>query len=364
MEIILSYIAPNRSSKMYKKVIIIIVTSFLLLTTPTYANHTNITAVIEKIMPAVVEIFSERHPVMVDDMQKSKEQQGGFQFRDKKPDRSKEPMHHGSGFVISADGYVITNAHVIDNVFDGNGIVYVTFNNYEEYETELVNYDIESDIALLKIKDNNKKFPFVVWGKTPEVGDEAIAIGSPMNLSFTATFGNVSAIDRLVTRAPVFVPFIQTDTSINPGNSGGPLFNSAGKLIGINTMIISSGEGVGSVGLGFAIDGNYAQRIIERLKTGEKITRPFIGILYRPVKKDDTIYYIAGQGAYIDKIVERGPAHNLLQPNDIILKVDGKAFKTKLFAVELVKRKPNTKIVFTIVRDEFIIDVELILGEK
>ena len=87
---------------MYKKVIIIIVTSFLLLTTPTYANHTNITAVIEKIMPAVVEIFSERHPVMVDDMQKSKEQQGGFQFRDKKPDRSKEPMHHGSGFVISA----------------------------------------------------------------------------------------------------------------------------------------------------------------------------------------------------------------------------------------------------------------------
>ena len=80
--------------------------------------------------------------------------------------------------------------------------------------------------------------------------------------------------------------------------------------------------------------------------------------------KDDTIYYIAGQGAYIDKIVERGPAHNLLQPNDIILKVDGKAFKTKLFAVELVKRKPNTKIVFTVVRDEYIIDVELILGEK
>ncbi len=364
MEIILSYIAPQRSSKMYQKVVIMIFTSFLLLTTPTYANHTNTTAVIEKIMPAVVEIFSERNPVMADDMQKSKEQQGGFQFRNKKQDRSQEPMRHGSGFVISADGYVITNAHVIDNVFDGNGIVYVIFENYEQYETELVNYDIESDIALLKIKDNNQKFPFVVWGKTPEVGDKAIAIGSPMNLSFTATFGNISAINRLVTKAPVFVPFIQTDTSINPGNSGGPLFNSAGKLIGINTMIISGGQDVGSVGLGFAIDGNYAQRIIERLKTGEKITRPFIGILYRPVKKDDTIYYTAGQGAYIDKIVDRGPAHNLLKPNDIILKVDGKAFKTKLFAVELVKKKPNTKIVFTVVRDEFIIEVEVILGEK
>ena len=337
---------------MYKKVIIIIFTSFLLLTTPTYANHTNTTAVIEKIMPAVVEIFSERNPV-VNKMQKSKEQQGGFQFRDnQKQDRRKEPMRHGSGFVISADGYVITNAHVINNVFDGNGIVYVIFENYEQYETELVNYDIESDIALLKIKDNNQKFPFVVWGKTPEVGDKAIAIGSPMNLSFTATFGNVSALDRFIPNAPAFVSFIQTDAAVNPGNSGGPLFNENGEVIGINSVIMTSGPDKGSIGLGFAIDGTYAQKIITRLKTGEKIIRPFVGVTYRPVEKKDTKHYKAGIGAYIEGVILKGPADNILEVGDIILEIGGEEIKYKMLATEISTKKPYTNVIFTIIRND------------
>jgi serine protease Do len=302
------------------------------------------TKVIEKIMPTVVEVISEQHK---DPMKK------GFEMR-KKGKRQENKNNHfssGSGFVISADGYVITNAHVVSNIFDG-GIIHITFENGERYEVDLVNYDEDSDIALLKIKENQIQFPFVVWGSTPEVGEKTIAIGSPLNLAFSATFGNVSALDRFVPNAPAFVLFIQTDAAVNPGNSGGPLFNENGEVIGINSVIMTSGPDKGSIGLGFAIDGIYAQKIITRLKTGEKIVRPFVGITYRPVKKEDTKHYKVGIGAYIEGIILKSPADNILEVGDIILEIGGEEIKYKMLATEISTKKPYTNIIFTVIRND------------
>ena len=328
---------------MYKKLIAYTLTIFLVCTTQiVFANHTHITKVIEKIMPAVVEVISEQHK---NPMKK------GFKMRKKGKRQQNNPFNSGSGFVISADGYVITNAHVVSNVFDG-GIIHIIFKNGERYEVDLVNYDEDSDIALLKIKENQIQFPFLVWGSTPEIGEKTIAIGSPMNLSFSATFGRVSALERFIPSAPAFVSFIQTDAAVNPGNSGGPLFNEQGEVIGINTLIMSNGSNVGSIGLGFAIDGTYAQKIITRLKTGEKIVRPFVGITYRPVKKEDTKYYKAGIGAYIEEIILKGPADNILEVGDIILEIGGEEIKYKMLATEISTKKPYTNIIFTVIRND------------
>ena len=330
---------------MYKKIIAYTLTLFLLFTTQiTFANHTHTTKVIEKIMPAVVEVISEQHKNPV---------KKGFEMRKEgKRQTQDNPFLSGSGFIISNDGYVITNAHVVNNAFNGNAIIHIIFKNGEKYEVDLVNYDKDSDIALLKIKENQIQFPFLVWGSTPEVGEKTIAIGSPMSLSFSATFGNVSAVERLVPNAPAFVTFIQTDAAVNPGNSGGPLFNEKGEVIGINTIIMTGGQSQGSIGLGFAIDGTYAQKIITRLKTGEKIVRPFVGITYRPIEKKDTKHYKAGIGAYIEEVIPEGPADNILKPGDIILEIGGEEIKYKMLATEISTKKPYTNIIFTVIRND------------
>ena len=342
---------------MYKKIIAYTLTLFLICTTQiVFANHTHMTKVIEKIMPAVVEVISEQHKNPV---------KKGFEMRKEgKRQTQDNPFLSGSGFIISTDGYVITNAHVVNNAFNGNGIIHIIFKNSEKYEVDLVNYDEDSDIALLKIKENQIQFPFLVWGSTPEIGEKTIAIGSPMNLSFSATFGNVSALERFLPNAPAFVSFIQTDAAVNPGNSGGPLFNEDGEVIGINTIIMTGGQSQGSIGLGFAIDGTYAQKIITRLKTGEKIIRPFVGITYRPVEKKDTKHYKAGIGAYIEEVIPKGPADNILKPGDIILEIGGEEIKYKMLAAEISTKIPHTNVIFTVIRNDKKILLIVKLGKK
>jgi serine protease Do len=368
---------------MYKKAITAIMTitlaSFLFYSTPVFADHDYVTTTISKVMPAVVEVsaesFSKNTQMVPRPSPQNPGPDGNFKFRDRPqdqlpPGKGVEPPRGGSGFVISADGYVITNFHVVDNVSDGKGMAFVTFKDGSRYETDLINYDKASDIALLKIKlgasEAKKTFKFVSWGDMPEVGDRVIAIGSPMSLSFTTTFGNVSALDRIVPSAAPFVPFVQTDTSINPGNSGGPLFNLHGDVIGINTMIItgSGGSSSGSIGLGFAIDGTYAKNVIERLKTGEKIKRPFVGIMFRRVNKEDMKDYTSGEGAFVTEVVTGSPAVGILKAGDIILKVDGVKVLINKLAAMVAKKKINDKVVFTLIRNKQIIDIEMVLGEK
>jgi serine protease Do len=351
----------------YKKIYLFI----LLLVIGTYTNvladHTYKTSVVKKILPMVVEVHSEKKVVGF----KAPRENGGFQFRDKSPqnpqrrgDPREQPSHVGSGFVISEDGYIITNAHVINNMIDG-GTATIVFYDDSSYNADLINYDEASDIALLKINNapHEWKFPFLEWGNKPEMGEDVIAIGSPMNQSFSVSFGVVSSLDRFIPNASPHVPFIQSDAAVNPGNSGGPLFNIHGKVVGINTLIIS-GEARGHIGLSFSIDGTYAQTVIEKLKTGEKINWPYLGILYRPVQEEDVKTFKYGHGVFIQEIVPDSPSAGILLVGDIILSIDGKPLKWKMFA-SIVKMKNIGDVVqLKVIRDNMIIPIKMILGGK
>ena len=361
----------------YKKnTLICFFISFLLLGVSTIvnANHTYKTSIVKKVLPAVVEIHTEKGKMSAG-MQSQK--RGGFQFRQpegQKPqgrmNPKQDPQHVGSGFVISSDGYVLTNAHVVNNIFDG-GKVIVIFKNDKSYEADLVNYDEESDIALLKINnaEYGKVFEYLEWGETPELGADVIAIGSPMGQSFSVTFGNVSSLNRFVPNSAPFVPFIQTDAAINPGNSGGPLLDISGHVVGINTMIITgrnSGAGAGSVGIGFSIDGDYVQKTVAQLYSGEKIKRPYMGIVFRQVKKEDygnlIQFYKYGYGAYVQEIVVGSPAEGILKVGDIIIRVDTKPIKWRLLATTVKTKKIGDKAYLTIIRDGMTIPITFIMG--
>ena len=347
----------------YKKnTILCFFISFLLLgvSTKVNADHTYKTSIVKKVLPAVVEVHAERGNMDAGNGQP--QERGGFQFRNQprgnqpqqRPNPKQDPQHLGSGFVISSDGYILTNAHVVNNIFDG-GKIRIVFHNDKEYEARLVNYDEASDIALLKITNAefDKVFEFLTWGETPELGEDVIAIGSPMGQSFTITFGNVSSLNRFVPNAPPFVPFIQTDASINPGNSGGPLLNSHGHVVGINTMILTgagSGKG-GSVGIGFAIDGDYVQSTVMQLMTGDIIRRPYMGIVFRPVTKEDMENYVYGIGAYVSEIVPDSPATGIIKVGDIILSMDGEMIKWRLLATRVKSMQIGDVVNFIILRD-------------
>ena len=357
----------------YKKNIICYIILTLFLVVPNaLADHTYKTSIVKKIMPSIVEVHAEKNIEGNQFIRPDKKKRGGFKFRqepnqrrtpDERGDPKLEPDHLGSGFIISEDGLVITNAHVVSNCFDNCKRITVVFQNDIQMDATLINYDEDSDIALLQILAN-KKFPYLKWGERPELGEDTIAIGSPMNQSFTVSFGNVSALDRFVPNAASFVPFIQTDASMNPGNSGGPLFNHEGKVIGINTLIITGGASRGSIGLGFAVDGTYAQAVIKQLKTGKKIVRPYLGIMYRPTKKEDMDDFKYGYGAYIQDVVKSSPAFGILKKGDIILKVDGVNVKWKLIATVVKMKEVGDVVKLEILRDGMKVPIEMELGVK
>jgi len=362
----------------YKKNILCFFISFLLLgiSTVVNADHTYKTSIVKKVLPAVVEIHTEKGKMSAG-MQPQK--RGGFKFRQPQGQQpqgrmnpKQDPQHVGSGFVISSDGYILTNAHVINNIFTGGKVIDI-FQNDKSYEADLINYDEESDIALLKINnaEHGKVFEYLEWGETPELGQDVIAIGSPMGQSFTVTFGNVSSLNRFVPKSAPFVPYIQTDASINPGNSGGPLLNSAGNVVGINTMIItgSGSSAPGSVGLGFAIDGDYVQKTVEQLKalpTGQRIQRPYMGIVFRPVTKEDygklDNLYEFGYGAYIREIVPGSPAEGILKVGDIINRVDAKPIKWKLLATKVKSKKIGDTTYFIVIRNGMVVPITFIMS--
>jgi len=335
-----------------------------------HADHTHETQIVKKILPSVVEVIAlKTEETTPGQMPMFPPPIPGLPQAPQQRQPKQEPTHMGSGFVISSDGYVVTNAHVINNIIDGGKAV-IKFKNDEEYEANLVNYDEESDIALLKINNAEvgKVFPAASWGITPELGEQAIAIGSPMNQSFTVTFGHVSYLNRFVPSSPSFVPFIQTDAAINPGNSGGPLFNINGELIGINTMIISlttSRGQAGSVGIGFAIDGNYAQTVIELLKTGQKIQRPFLGVSYRPVKKEELDFTRYNKkSAFIMDVVPDSPAFGIFKSGDIVLQLNAEDVDWRMLASQIKSSIIGSTAHFKVLRDKLLIQLEVILRPK
>ena len=228
----------------------------------------------------------------------------------------------GSGFIISEDGYVITNNHVID----GGEDITVTLANSQEYDAELVGTDKETDLAVLKI-EADEKLPFVPWGDDTKsrVGDWVIAIGHPFGLEggASASTGIISAMGRNISSGR-YDNYIQSDAAINRGNSGGPLFNLDGEVIGINTAILSPSGG--SVGVGFSISSTLAKSVVDQLVTTGKVERGLIGVQISPV--NDAIAESIGRknkkGALVEAVIPGKPADKAgLKAGDLILKFNG-----------------------------------------
>ncbi|MFT6791942.1 MAG: serine protease Do, partial [Cellvibrionaceae bacterium] len=233
----------------------------------------------------------------------------------------------GSGFLISSDGYIVTNNHVIDGATE----VTVRLIDRREYAANIVGVDPQSDLALLKI--DAEKLPFLKFADSDQlkVGEWVLAIGSPFGLDYSVSAGIISAIGRSIPAdgRQNYVPFIQSDVAINPGNSGGPLFNLDGEVVGINSQIYTRSGG--SIGLSFAIPSNLATNVIGQLKENGKVDRGWLGVIIQDVDKNLALSFglKRPEGALIAQIEQGGPAESGgLKVGDIILKFDGRPIET------------------------------------
>ena len=233
---------------------------------------------------------------------------------------SERPMTGlGSGFIISKDGIIVTNNHVIE----GADEITVIMANQKEFTAELLGRDPKADLAVLKIDPGTTNLTAVEWGDSEamRVGDWSIAIGNPLGLGGTVTAGIISAISRDLRGSSPYVKFLQTDASINRGNSGGPLFNIEGKVIGINTAIIS--QTGGSIGLGFAIPSNSAKKIVQQLKDFGRTKRGWLGVQIQPVSEDfaESLGLENEKGAFVSNVNPKGPSKKAgIEAGDVILK--------------------------------------------
>ncbi len=257
-------------------------------------------------------------------------------------------MALGSGFVITSDGYVVTNNHVVEHADE----VKVSFQNGDKFDATVIGTDPKTDLALLKIK-SDKTFPHVDFTKTEaKVGDWVMAVGNPFGLGGTVTSGIVSARGRDIGSGP-YDDFLQIDASINKGNSGGPTFNLSGEVVGINTAIFSPSGG--SVGIGFAIPASTATSVIESLKTNHKVTRGWLGVQIQPVTADiaESLGLENAKGAIISELTQGSPALKAgLKAGDTILKVDGTDISdARDLAKDIAHVAPGKVVQLSIIRD-------------
>jgi serine protease Do len=240
------------------------------------------------------------------------------QFDQMPQQRPRREQSLGTGFIISPDGYILTNNHVVN----GADEVMVKLSDGRELKGEIKGLDDKLDLALIKISEK-ESFPAAELGDSDEleVGEWVMAIGNPFGLAQTVTAGIVSAKGRVIGSGP-YDDFIQTDASINPGNSGGPLFSTTGKVVGINTAIIAGGQGIG-----FAIPVNMAKGIITQLRESGKVTRGYLGIRFQPLTADlaKSFGLESEKGALISSVEKDTPAEKAgLKAGDVILEYDGK----------------------------------------
>ena len=288
----------------------------------------------------------------------------GFQIPDERggapqPERS-QPQSLGSGFIISKDGYVLTNNHVID----GADEIIVRLNDRSEYKAKLIGADKKSDLALLKV--DGKNLPTVKIGKSDSLkpGQWVFAIGSPFGFDYSVTKGIISALNRSLPRES-YVPFIQTDVPINPGNSGGPLLNMQGEVIGINSQIYTRSGGF--MGLSFAIPVDDAMDVVEQLKEKGQVSRGWLGVIIQDVDRNlaESFGLDRPQGALLSQVLPEGPADKGgLQAGDIITRFDGREIKFSSDLPIAVGRAPiGEKVEVELMRRSKPQTIKLAVGE-
>ncbi|MCP5206159.1 MAG: DegQ family serine endoprotease [Hahellaceae bacterium] len=266
----------------------------------------------------------------------------------------------GSGFIVSKDGYILTNNHVIN----GADEIIVRLSDRRELIAQLVGADERSDLALLKV--DAKDLPVVKLGKSKElkVGEWVLAIGSPFGFDYTVTAGIISALGRSLPNEN-YVPFIQTDAAINPGNSGGPLFNLDGEVIGINSQIYTRSGGF--MGVSFAIPVDVAMEVVEQIKQKGFVSRGWLGVLIQEVNRDlaESFGLSKPHGALVAQVVPDSPAQSAgLKPGDIIVEYEGQEVSLSSDLPHLVGRtKVGTEAKMVVVRSGDRKVIKVTIGE-
>ncbi len=267
-------------------------------------------------------------------------------------------LAQGSGFIISSDGYAVTNHHVIDEASEIN----VTLDDGTKYKATMVGSDPRTDIALIKI-EGKSAFPFVKFAQSPaRVGDWVLAVGNPFGLGGTVTAGIISAHNRDIGSSPY--DFLQIDAAVNRGNSGGPTFNLQGEVIGVNTAIVSPTGG--NVGIAFAIPATLTEEVIAQLKSSGSVARGWLGVTIQNVSDDiaASVGLDEPKGAMITTFSENAPASGSgVAVGDVILKIDGEEIEdSRDLARTIAGKAPDAKVKVTVLRDGTTKDYTVSLG--
>jgi serine protease Do len=269
----------------------------------------------------------------------------------------------GSGFIISEDGYILTNNHVVGDVDK----ITVELKDGRKFENaKLIGTDPDSEVALIKIDGTN--FPVLPMGNSDriEIGDWVIAIGNPFGLSETVTVGVISAVGRSNVHIAAYEDFIQTDAAINPGNSGGPLINLDGQVIGINTAIFSQSGGY--MGIGFAIPINMARNIEQQLKENGKVTRGYLGIYGQDMTTDmaELLNLRNSEGVIVAQVEKGSPAEKAgIKNHDVLLKMNGRKIESyESLRNEIAMLSPGSRIVFQVLSDGNTSEIAVKLAER
>lgn len=313
-------------------------------------------------LPSVVHIYTTqqvrnpRHPLFDDPIFR-------HFFGDRQDGQAQRNAGLGSGVIVSPNGYILTNYHVIEAADD----IQVSLNDGRTYKARSVGNDPESDLAVLQIR-TDKPLPTVTFGQIDalRVGDVVLAIGNPFGVGQTVTMGIVSALGRSHLGINTFENFIQTDAAINPGNSGGALVDAQGNLVGINTAIYSRTGG--NHGIGFAIPVSSARSIMEQIIQNGAVTRGWIGVEAQEVTSElaESFGLPDTEGALIAGVVRNSPAEQAgIRPGDVLLAVNGKAVKDPQVMLELIAAlKPEEKVGFRLRRDKTILELTVRIGKR
>ncbi len=345
---------------MLKRLLLVI---FMLLTQPVLARDLpDFTGLVEKQGAAVVNISTTQILRPAQGVQGIPENDPFFEFFHRfapQAPRAQEAQSLGSGFIISSDGLILTNAHVVDHADK----ITVRLTDKREFSAKVIGADKRTDVALLKIAASG--LPKVSVGDPGKlkVGEWVVAIGSPFGFDSSVTAGIVSAKGRFL--QDVFVPFIQTDVAINPGNSGGPLFNMNGEVVGINSQIYTRSGG--SMGLSFAIPIDVATQVAEQLRTTGKVTRGRIGVTIQELTRElaDSFGLAKPSGALISSVEKNGPADKAgIEASDVILNYDGKVVENSSDLPRLVAgTHPGSKIAVAVWRKGAVKQLTVVIAE-
>ena len=308
--------------------------------------------IVEDVLPTVVVVQVETPP-----------NPGGLNLEDFFGGEA--PGGTGSGFFIDTEGHIATNEHVVSVGTD----VSVVLNDGTVRPAEVLGFDVDTDLAVLKIDPEGLEFKPVEWADSDEVrvGDWVIAVGNPLDVGVTVTHGIVSALDRDLSYANPFDQRIQTDAAINSGNSGGPSFNIDGKVIGVNQSIVSRTGG--SVGLGFMIPSNVARQIVDQLRAFGEVRRGFLGITFSELSDDlrDRTAYTGASGVFVENVFEGLPADQAgIQAGDIIVTFQGREIAQQSDFIQMVAATPpGSRVTLTVFREgeTFEVTVELTLRQ-